>query len=593
MNSPTSAASTLPVVSATDLERRICQYKDEFLSRLQQYPDTAERARYFQRQQPQMQTSDVAIVAREHDEAEELLNVFESSHVLGPAQLTHATDTETQEDETAHAIIYAVSGVNENAAQVAAAVETARHARRLPPHRMVVVLQNGEKGKDGERLLRKHVPSDTTILPLSVPLWKASQSFTHNDWADLCKIGSGMNAKSLNDALLHLFLEITPERFAKELTRLTNKSSQNVVKSCAQLVRKESIKKETALKKRVLRESGMEELAHRFHYLRYPDMPALVKLLMDAKQLAALHHKAFLILAGVVEAETKEQELAHALSGVLDKLTAVETTDPSRQNSLDALRPAIAHIEKTLQQDSQELEGREQPLLGDVAKALTKARQGIENFNSPTAKALDLAIGTLEEARAQLKERVKTRQEQAEESRYAATRIIAGLETVGDYLISGRHPPTGSDVKDAAQLLLDSLRTNNEKRLNMAKEVLNAVHNSHEQFQSDVAMFEKDIQYLIHLASPDTEVEEPDKTTLARLFGQYGTDVTTRLGVEVPPEDPEFNKQALQEVVELDTRWGYLYLIPTSDNEMISHARERLGHIYEALERSGESQHDN
>lgn len=598
MNSPTSAASNLPVVSATDLAKRIRQYKNEFLITLQQHPETAVLAGNFQRQQPQMQTSDVAVVAPEHDEAEKLLNVFNSSHVLGPAQITHATGTETQEDELAHAIIYAVSDVNENAAQIAVDVDTARLARGLPPHRVVIVLQNGEKGKGGERLLRKRVISDTTILPLSVPLWEASQSFTSEDWADLCKIGSGMNDESLKEALLFL-TEIAPERFAKELTRLTNKSSPDVVKSCAQLVRKESIKKGTALKKRVLRESGMEELAHRFHYLRYPDMPELVKLLMDAAQLDTLYKEAVFILEGVVQAEEEEQEHAAALRGELTQLTAGETAGPSRRKSLDALQAAIADIDETPQQDSQELEGKEQPLLGDIKEELTKARDAISDFPVPDAvKALDSALEILQTVGDQVEERVKTRQEQADKSRDAAMPIIKGLKTVEAYLKSGGHPPSSSDVEDAALALLGNLRTNNEKRLKMAKEVLNAVRDSHAQLQSDVAMFEEDIHCLIHLASPDTEVEEPDKTTLARLFGRYGTDVTTRMEVEVPPEDPEFNKQAHQKFEELDTHWDHQQRIYEGYGEMIDHARERLECILECIDdsfsvRSGESQHDN
>lgn len=602
MNSPTSAASNLPVVSATDLEKRIRQHKNEFLITLQQHPETAVLAGNFQRQQPQMQTSDVAIVAPEPDEAEELLNVFNSSHVLGAARLTHATSTETQEDKLAHAMIYAVSDVNENAAQVAVAVEKAWNAWREPLHLVVIVLQNGEKGKDGERLLREHVFfSDTTILPLSVPLWEASQTFTSEDWADLCKIGSGMNAESLNEALLFL-TEITPERFAKELTRLTNKSSPDVVKSCAQLVRKESIKKGTALKKRVLRESGMEELAHRFHYLRYPDMPALVELLRVAKQLAALYEKAVFILADVVQAETKEQKRADELHGVLEKLTEGETAGFSQRKSLGALQAAIAYINKEpLQQDSQELTGTEQALLGDITPRLGDIKKKLIEVRGAISRAfdpLDRAVEILQTVGDLVEERVKTRQEQAEESRYAATSIIEGLKTVEDYLKSGGHPPSGSDVEDAALALLGNLRTNNEKRLKMAKEVLNAVRDSHGQLQSDVAMFEEDIRCLIHLASPDTEVEEPDKTTLARLFGRYGTDVTTRVEVEVPPEDPAFNKQALQAIDklfdELDTRRAVPYLLSEGDSQMIEHARAQLDCIYNFFDvRSGESQHDN
>ena len=127
----------------------------------------------------------------------------------------------------------------------------------------------------------------------------------------------------------------------------------------------------------------------------------------------------------------------------------------------------------------------------------------------------------------------------------------------------------------------------------MAEEVLNAVRESRDQFQIDVARFETHISYLIRLASPDTEVEEPDKTTLARLFGRYGTDVTTRVEVEVPPEDPEFNKQALQKVEELDAHWAHQRLMHTGEESMIDHAIDLLGEIYGALEHSGGSQHDN
>ena len=630
MHSPTSAASNLPVVSATDLAKSIHQYKNEYLSTLLQYPETAVLARNFQMQQPQTQTLHVAVVAPEHDEALNLCDVLNSANVLGAAQPTPAiSSTKTQADQLAHAMIYAVSAVTE---QIALEVDKHRLERNLPLHQVVIVLlQNTEAEKDGESLLRKHVPTDTTILPLSLPLSNAIQSFTDEHWTALCKIGREMTPKVLNEQLeyLHDPEPLKPLDPNLSIFHDVRMATGPVIRATAQYAEQERIKNGEALKKRVLRASGIEKLKDRFAYLHYPDMPKLAELLSVAKPLTRLHHEAVSILQDVVQAETEEQEHAHELRDALEKLTAGQTAEPSRSKSLDALQAAIDHIDEAPQQDSQEQgdivdgEVSEPTLLGDIAQKLSSARTAISKFTVPDAvKALD----QLEAVIAQAKERVETRKKQAEESRSAAMPIIAGLETVRAYLESDEPPPSRSDVDDAAQPLLKHLTTNNEKRLKIAQDVLDDVHKSHAQFESDVAMFEEDIRCLIHLASPDTEVEEPDKTTLARLFGRHGTDVTTRVEVEVPPEDPEFNKQALQlarllgrhgtdvttrvevevppedpefnkqalqKVEELDTRWEYLYLIHTSDNEMISHAKERLAHICEALERSGESQHDN
>ena len=599
MNSPTSVASNFPVVSTIELERRISQYANGLLGTLLQYPETAALARDFQL--PQMQEPHVAIVVPEQlDEAEKLIKVLGSANVLGAARLTSATGTETQKDQLAHAMIYAVSDVNKDAWESGADVNKASREWGVPPERVVIVLQNWEGWKDGERpaeaeqdaRLRAPVAPRTTILPLSVPLWEASQTHKEPTWTALCRIGREYDAKSLEYMLRYLndseaSEKIFPDR-QKDLRRLRG-VSQDVIRFCAHRVRQESIEEGGALQQCVRRESGMDELKHRFAYLGYPDMPALVELLSVAKQYIALGDKAVLILEDVVRAETEEQEHANALRCVLDKLTAGQTAESSQRNSLGALQAAIDYM-NTLQQDSQELEGGERPLLGDIQEELTKVREIISDFPVQSAfEALDRAGENLEAASVQAEKRVKTRQEQAEESRDAAMPIIEGLETVKAYLESGGHPPSGSDVKDAAQPLLDSLRTNSEKRLKMAEEVLSAVSDSHKQFEDDVDRFEDDIHCLIHLALPDTAVEEPDKTTLVRLFGRYGTDVTTRVGVEVPPEDPEFNKQVRKKMRALYTRVAR----QGEGNPVISHATEWIGYIYESLGLSGESEHDN
>lgn len=354
-----------------------------------------------------------------------------------------------------------------------------------------------------------------------------------------------------------------------------------VMTAAGRLAKSPSVNDAEALQQAVQLESGIPQLEKRLAELD----TNWGKGLTVYKELSALQDEAVSILEGLVRAEAEKQTRAEELSGMLTQLHTASVDLPSLRVALSHLQTARAHLEadeaegfqhSSLASDESAEGAEPTPLVVACQTVLVDVRNAIAGLPlqvpPDVEEALRGAEKMLDAAKTQA---IKT----GKENKAARRQAIAGLEAVQRYLEDGGHPPLVFDVAEKVQESLDDRPS--KTRMKQLQELLETLRHTREIIQAHVVLFEKDVLCLCILSASDLGAPD-DKAALERLFGRYGTDLKSRLGVE-RPEAPDVDETARKTVLELNPRWARKRPIRNAERQVYAHALQRLASLYEYI----------